>query len=141
MIYKNKEFAYQALFAALQKLDIMAWILGAPAMTTESGEFVIVGVTASGRPFRPSDWAERLCGCLSVFGEDQRIRYSPYVKPVVADGIKCVVVNRRLEDLDPIAYCFLMSFAKDNELQLRDGRSRARAREAPPVAAPNELAA
>lgn len=125
----------------MQNIDIMAPTLRASAMTTESREIVIVGLTATGRPFRPSDWAERLCGCLSVFGEDQRIRYSPYVKPVVADGIKCVVVNRRLEDLDPIAYCFLVSFAKDNELQLREGRSQVRAREPAPANPSNELAA
>jgi hypothetical protein len=135
-----KEFTYEAWFAAPQKPDMMTWTLKTPAMTTEPAEIVIVGLTVSGRPFRPSDWAERLCGCLSVFGEDQRIRYSPYVKPVVANGVKCVVVDRRLEDLDPIAYCFLVSFAKDNELQVREGRTRERAR-GPAPAASNELAA
>lgn len=128
------------MFAALQNLDIMAGTFGTANVTTELAEIVIVGLTVSGRPFRPGDWAERLCGCLSVFGEDQRIRYSPYVKPIVADGVKCVVINRRLEDLDPIAYCFLLSFAKDNELQVREGRAQTRAR-GPAPAASNELAA
>ena len=41
-------------------------------------EIVIVGVARTGQIFRPSDWAERLCGCMSLFGEDQRINYSPY---------------------------------------------------------------
>lgn len=95
-------------------------------MSARPKETVIVGITESGRTFRPSDWAERLCGCLSVFGEDQKIRYSPYLKPIVSEGTKCVVVDRRLENLDPVAFCFLMSFAKDNELRVRDGRENVR---------------
>ena len=96
------------------------------AMPTHPREIVIIGITEAGRPFRPSDWAERLCGCLCLFGEDQKIRYSPYLKPIVSEGTKCVVVDRGLEDLDPVAFCFLMSFAKDNELKVRDGREGVR---------------
>jgi len=91
-------------------------------MSIKFEELVILGMTISGSKFRPGDWAERLCGCLSEFGADQRIAYSPYVKPIVSDGIKCVVVNRLLENLDPNAYAFLMSFAADNELRIREGR-------------------
>jgi hypothetical protein len=54
-------------------------------------EFVIQGTTEDGKPFRPSDWAERL-------------------------------VDMRLEQLEPMAYRFLLSFARDNELQVRPGR-------------------
>ena len=85
-------------------------------------EFVIQGVTLDGKPFRPSDWAERLCGVLSAFGGDQRLQYSPFVHPVSANGVRCVVVDVRLEELEPMAYRFLVSFAKDNELRVRDGR-------------------
>ena len=85
-------------------------------------EFVIQGVTLDGKPFRPSDWAERLCGVMSAFGGDHRMQYSPYVHPVTANGIRCVVVDIRLEELEPMAYRFLLSFAKDNDLKVRDGR-------------------
>jgi hypothetical protein len=85
-------------------------------------EFVIQGVTLDGKPFRPSDWAERLCGVMSAFGGDHRMQYSPYVHPVTAQGVRCVVVDTRLEMLEPMAYRFLLSFAKDNELKTRDGR-------------------
>lgn len=51
-------------------------------------EFVTRGVTLDGKPFRPSDLAERLCGVMSAFGGDHR----------------------------------MLDFAKDNELQVRDGR-------------------
>ncbi len=85
-------------------------------------EFVIRGVTQDGQPFRPSDWAERLCGVLAAFGGDHRMQYSPFVHPVSAYGVRCVVVDVRLEELEPMAYRFLLNFAKDNELQVRDGR-------------------
>ena len=85
-------------------------------------EFVIQGVTLDGKPFRPSDWAERLCGVMAAFGRDQRMQYSPYVHPINAGGVRCVVVDVRLEQVEPMAYRFLLSFAKDNELRTRDGR-------------------
>ena len=91
-------------------------------------EFVIRGVTLDGRPFRPSDWAERLCGVMAAFGNDHRMQYSPFVHPVTANGVRCVVVDARLEELEPMAYRFLVSFAKDNELQMRDGRIAERTR-------------
>lgn len=85
-------------------------------------EFVIRGVTLDGRPFRPSDWAERLCGVMAAFGNDHRMQYSPFVHPVTAGGVRCVVVDVRLEEVEPMAYRFLLGFARDNELQVRDGR-------------------
>ena len=85
-------------------------------------EFVIRGVTLAGQPFRPSDWAERLCGASAAFGGDQRLQYSPFVHPISANGVRCVVVDVRLEELEPMAYRFLVSFARENELQVRDGR-------------------
>ncbi len=85
-------------------------------------EFVIQGVTLDGKPFRPSDWADRLCGVMAAFGSDQRMHYSPYVHPITTSGVRCVVVDTRLESIEPMAYRFLMSFAKDNELRTRDGR-------------------
>jgi uncharacterized protein DUF3579 len=91
-------------------------------------EFVIQGITLSGKPFRPSDWAERLCGVMSAFGGDHRMQYSPFVHPVSAHGVRCVVVDTRLESIEPMAYRFLLSFAKDNELRVRDGRIEERTR-------------
>ena len=85
-------------------------------------EFVIEGITLDGKAFRPSDWAERLCGVMAAFGGYNRMEYSPYVHPVTAAGLRCVVVDVRLEELEPMAYRFLLSFAKDNELKTRDGR-------------------
>ena len=89
---------------------------------TAIAEFVIQGLTRDGKPFRPSDWAERLCGVMSAFGNDHRMQYSPFVHPVTANGVRCVVVDVRLEEVEPMAFRFLLAFAKDNELQVRDGR-------------------
>ena len=95
-------------------------------MFEDAPEIVIVGTTAAGHAFRPSDWAERLCGMMSVFGEDRHLSYSPYLKPVLIGGVRCVVVDRDLERLDPAAYRFLLDFARDNDLTMRPGRKQRR---------------
>jgi len=92
------------------------------AAAAEVDEFVIQGTTLEGKPFRPSDWADRLCGIMSQFGGDHRMQYSPYVHPITSRGVKCVVVDIRLAEVEPMAYGFLMGFAKDNDLQTRPGR-------------------
>jgi hypothetical protein len=84
-------------------------------------EIVIQGVTTAGRTFRPSDWAERLSGVFSTRGRDHRMSYSPYVRPMTLDGVKCVRVDKKLQEVDPRAFSFLMGFAQSNELQVIDG--------------------
>ncbi len=96
-------------------------------MSDAPREIVIIGITESGSPFRPSDWADRLCGVVSLFGEDQRISYSPFVRPIAVGGVRCVAVDVRLEQLNPAAFEFLLGFARDNELRVRDGGGRSRA--------------
>ena len=100
-------------------------------MSERTDEFLIKGVTIGGEPFRPSDWAERLCGVMSAFGSDGRMQYSPYVYPITSAGMKCVVVDVRLKEVEPMAYSFLLNFAKDNELQVRPGRGEKRPGEGP----------
>jgi hypothetical protein len=95
---------------------------------TPPRQFFIHGVTADGRTFRPSDWAERLAGVLSCYrpgGIDARrdafIGYSPYVRPMVIGGVKCVLVDERLRDVERMAFDFVMGFARDNELPVVEG--------------------
>lgn len=88
-------------------------------MIDDNVRIIIEGVTEEGRPFRPSDWIERISGSLSTFGNDRRIRYSLYVQPQMLDGKKCLAVDRRLEDVNPGAYKFLIDFAKGNRLRIR----------------------
>ncbi len=87
-----------------------------------AAEFVIQGITLDGKAFRPSDWAERRCGVMAAFGGDHRMKYSPFVHPITVNGVRCVGVDVRLEQIEPMAYRFLLNFAKDNELKVRDGR-------------------
>ena len=90
-------------------------------------EVIIKGVTPNGRPFRPSDWAERLAGVMAQFrpggaamGPGAHIGYSPWCVPTTLDGVKAVVVNRALRDAEPMAWDFVMNFAKDNELEVAE---------------------
>jgi hypothetical protein len=99
------------------------------AMADESRtEYFIQGVTTNGKRFRPSDWSERLCGVMSCFGPgahgpNARLKYSLYVRPVMLGDIKCVVVDERLKDLEPMAFNFVMNFAKDNGLVVTEACS------------------
>ncbi len=102
-------------------------------MPVESNEFVIQGITVDGKLFRPSDWAERLAGVMSSFGGG-RLGYSPYCFPIGSESVKCVVVNKELKAIEPMAYTFLLNFARDNELRVRAGREVPR-EEAKPGAA------
>ena len=93
----------------------------------KSREFFIQGVTLGGKTFRPSDWSERLAGAMSCFrpegstgGIAAFIGYSPYCVPRVVNGVKCVIVDERLRDLEPMAWDFVMNFARDNQLQVAE---------------------
>lgn len=94
-------------------------------MTTARKEFLIQGITADGKTFRPSDWAERLCGVMSQFRPEDadphhHLSYSPLVRPTLVGGIKGVIVDERLRDIEPMALSFVLSFAKDNGLQVSE---------------------
>jgi hypothetical protein len=85
--------------------------------------FVVLGVTASGRAFRPSDWAERLAGVMATFqppgtGPRSHLQYSPYVVPGVHAGHKCVRIDPAIAEVEPMALPFLLNFARDNDLML-----------------------
>lgn len=92
-----------------------------------TGEVVIRGVTTRGKTFRPSDWADRLAGIVSSMGCDHRLCYMPEVQPVTRDGVRCVVIQRRLALHDRRIMKFLLDFARDNELEVQEGRASPRA--------------
>ena len=90
-------------------------------------ELFIQGITLDGKTFRPSDWAERLAGAMACFrpegsagGIAAFIGYSPYCVPTTLDGVKCVVVNEALRDIEIMAWDFVMNFARDNHLQVAE---------------------
>jgi len=108
-----------------------------------SKDAIIWGVTAGGRAFRPSDWAERLAGLTSAYGLERRLAYSPLVRPMIIGGVKVVVIGATLAALEPRFYQFLLQFARDNELVCEfvdDALVRARTLEPPAsrAAAPGE---
>ena len=97
----------------------------ASAGGSRSREVFIQGMTKQGKVFRPSDWAERLAGAMSCFrpgggGHGAHIGYSPYCVPTTIGNVKCVVVNEALRDIEPMAWDFVMNFAKDNDLHVAD---------------------
>jgi hypothetical protein len=96
-------------------------------MAAEPRLFLIQGQTSAGGSFRPSDWAERLAGVMAPFRPGYRasgsstaaaVGYSPYAQPVVVAGIKCVAVDTRLQELEPMAWDFVCGFARDNGLPM-----------------------
>ena len=40
--------------------------------------------------------------------------------PTRINGVKCVIVSEALRDVEPMAWDFVMNFARDNELQTAD---------------------
>jgi Protein of unknown function (DUF3579) len=106
---------------------------------SQAREFFIHGVAADGRPFRPSDWAERLAGVLACYrpggassSRHGPIGYSPYVRPVVIGGTRCVVVDERLREVELLAFEFALNFARDNGLPVTEACSLPEPEEAGP---------
>ncbi len=82
---------------------------------------IIQGITVDGRKFRPSDWAERMSGMMSRFGDDHRIYYSPRLRPVSIEGVKCIALDASLQQTDPGIYQQIMEFAERNHLIIKGG--------------------
>ncbi len=101
-------------------------------MASDAPKIIIEGITLDGAVFRPSDWIERLIDTLSSYGEDRRTRNGPYhgterrhrrvgfLQAQMIDGRKCLVVDTRLRDANPIAYRFLLEFIQNNRLRMQE---------------------
>jgi len=79
---------------------------------------ILYGLTQDGRKFRPSDWAERLCGAVASYDKNRRITFHPCVSLASINGIKCVVVEASLEQDDEMLFEFLIEFATENKLKI-----------------------
>ena len=106
---------------AMSAVDLATELLAA------GRRLVIVGVTREGRRFRPSDWAERLAGVMSQYrpgkagkaaAQPSHLGYSPLVVPSEDGGDKCVIVDPRLRQVEPLAWMFALNFARDNGLKV-----------------------
>ncbi len=83
-----------------------------------TGKVIIQGLTKEGGKFRPSDWAERLCGAVASYGPGRRIIFHPNVKLGAIEGVKCVFIDASLEEDDAMLFEFLTDFADENNLQI-----------------------
>lgn len=91
-------------------------------------ELLIKGIRRDGSTFRPSDWAERLCGVAAILHSDAAapsrahhaarpcFEHSPHARPAIICGVLCVIVDLCLCDLEPRAWDFVTGFARDNDL-------------------------
>jgi hypothetical protein len=97
--------------------------------TPSSKQIFIQGITQDGKIFRPSDWAERLAGVMSQFrpggaSPGSHLSYSEWCLPTSMNvdvagklqDVKAVVIHVDLRDEHPMAWDFVMNFAKDNQL-------------------------
>lgn len=89
-------------------------------VSTIDGEIIIESNTRAGKPFRPSDWVDRMCSTYATFGEDRKLKYSPYLKPKVVNGGRCLAVDLKLKTVNPEGYAQLMHFADENLLNVLD---------------------
>lgn len=102
-------------------------LLVAPA----ADELLIKGMRRDGSTFRPSDWAERLCGVANILHSDAvapsrahhnarpNFVHSDHARPAIVCGVLCVIVGLCLCDLEPRVWDFVTSFARDNDLVTR----------------------
>lgn len=81
-------------------------------------EIIIQSLTREGKKFRPSDWVDRICSSYATFGDDRKLRYSPYLKPEMIDGIRCLAVDMQLKVENPEGFEELMQFASENQLNI-----------------------
>ena len=94
----------------------------------ESCVLIIFGVTNAGEKFRPSDWIERFCGVMAPYdttyqstGERVNLQkgmgYSDLVFPTTHKGERVVIAVEQLNDIEPLAWEFVLNFIKENDLK------------------------
>lgn len=83
-------------------------------------EIFVQGLTKDGKQFRPSDWVDRMCSSFATFGENRKLRYSPYLRPEMLNGVRCLAVDMKLKDLNPEGFEHVIQFADENQLNILD---------------------
>lgn len=88
-------------------------------MIKQTRETIIIeGITENGNKFRPSDWAERMCGALAHF-RGRRIQYDARLLPMRNKaGHKCLLLDADLYDEHPKLYDSITDFAEKNKLRI-----------------------
>lgn len=82
--------------------------------------YVIKGTMACGGKFRPSDWAERLDGSANICieGGEGGPNKEVCVSVGCVDGVAALLVPKGLEEANPQALEFVLSFARSNNLRI-----------------------
>ena len=94
----------------------------------ENCVLIIFGVTSTDEKFRPSDWIERFCGVMAPYdttyqtsGERVNIQkgmgYSDLVFPTTHKGERVVIAMEQLNNIEPLAWEFVLNFIKENDLK------------------------
>ena len=94
----------------------------------ENCVLIIFGVTSIGEKFRPSDWIERFCGVMAPYdttyqtsGEQANTQkglgYSDLVFPTTYKEERVVIAMEQLNDVEPLAWEFVLNFIKENDLK------------------------
>ena len=94
----------------------------------ENCVLIIFGVTKADEKFRPSDWIERFCGVMAPYdtnyqssGDRGNIQkgmgYSDLVFPTTHKGERVVIAMEQLNDIEPLAWEFVLNFIKENDLK------------------------
>jgi hypothetical protein len=91
-------------------------------MLSSVSEFIIQGITEDGRLFQQSDWAISLCNMLGTVGQDGRMIYSSYARPLIVDGVASVIIRVSLQHVDPKAFEMVKQFVAEHHLKVRSGR-------------------
>jgi hypothetical protein len=86
----------------------------------ETVEIFVQGLTKDGKQFRPSDWVDRMCSSFATFGENRKLRYSPYLRPEMLNGVRCLAVDMKLKDVNPEGFEHVIQFADENQLNITD---------------------
>ncbi len=95
----------------------------------KNNKLFIQGITHNGQKFRPSDWAERLCCSVAIYKpsnyqqntKNYCLIYSPYATPIMLEGVQYAMIDEKIKELEPLAFEFLINFAKDNNLPVLEG--------------------
>ena len=94
----------------------------------ENCALIIFGVTSTGEKFRPSDWIERFCGVMAPYNTTHQssgarvniqkgMGYSNLVFPTTHKGKRVVMALEQLNDVEPLAWEFVLNFIKENDLK------------------------
>jgi len=95
-----------------------------PGVPLPSSPVVILGITTDGKTFRPSDWAQRLAAAATIdcdyCGPSKQLPCNPLVKVVTREGVPGVWVSPALMERNRALYDYMLRFAEQNRLVVRE---------------------